>query len=192
MKTLVILACMAGVPVPAFSQAAIAGSVRDSSAASIPGVIVEASSPALIEKSRTTTTDSSGQYRLEDLRPGTYKVRFTLGGWNPYEREGIELTGSFTATVDAQLSVGLVSEVITVTGAIPAIDVHTAKRELTLTGDVVSSIPTARSYNAVLVLVPGVVTNINDTVTATAATSLLQALTILTPRFFRITTEIQF
>ncbi len=108
-KSLLILAWMAAPPTAAFAQAAIAGSVRDASGASLPGVSVEASSPALIEKTRTAVTDGTGRYRIEDLRPGIYAVTFTLQGWSPYRREGVELTGSFTATVNAALAVGPLS-----------------------------------------------------------------------------------
>jgi hypothetical protein len=137
----------------------------------VPGVIVQATSPALIEKARTGATDDSGRYRIENLRPGTYSVSFTLQGWKPYEREGVEVTGSSTTTVNAELAVGPLTETITVAGEVPAVDVHSVKDEVPLTGEVVRSIPTARSYNALLVLVPGVVTNVNDTVTGTATTS---------------------
>ena len=171
MRTLVILAFVASVPVAAFGQAAIGGVVSDPSGAPVAGVVVEASSAALIEKTRITVTDRAGRYRIEDLRPGTYQVRFTLQGWKPYQQEGIELAGSFTAIVNAELAVGSMTETITVTGETPVIDVHNATREVTLSGDVVRSIPTARSYNALLVLIPGVITNVNDTVTGTATTS---------------------
>ncbi len=148
----------------------IAGSVKDSSGAVLPGVSVEAASPALIEKVRTAVTDGTGQYRVEDLRPGTYTVTFTLQGFSTYKREGIELTGSFTATVNADLKVGTLAETITVTGETPVVDVQSAKREMTLNTDIVKAIPTVRSYNAMVVLVPGVVTNLNDVVTGTATT----------------------
>src|SRR5581483_1055731 len=97
----------------AFAQASIAGQVKDSSGAVLPGVTVEASSPALIEKVRSTTTDGNGQYRIEDLRPGTYEVTFSLPGFASVKRQGIELTGTFTATVNAELRVGAVAETIT-------------------------------------------------------------------------------
>jgi hypothetical protein len=171
MNVLVILAWFVGVPTAAFAQAAIAGSVTDSSGAPLPEVLVTATSPGLIEKSRTTITDQAGRYRVEDLRPGTYQVRFTLEGWSPYEQQGVELSGSFTATVDAELAIGSLTESITVMGEVPVIDAHSAKHEVTLTGEVVRSIPTVRSYNALLVVVPGVVTNVNDTVTGTSTTS---------------------
>jgi hypothetical protein len=170
MKTVVFLVSMV-VPATAFAQAAIAGSVRDVSGTPIQGVTVEASSSALIEKARTVATDSGGHYRIEDLRPGTYDVRFTLPGWRPQTQAGVVLTGSSTVSVDAQLTVGSANETITITGEIPVLDVYSSKHEVTLTGRVVSSLPSARSYNALLVLVPGVVTSSNDTVTGTATTS---------------------
>jgi len=171
MKALLMIASLTAIPTSAFAQAAVAGSVRDLTGTPLQGVVVEASSPSLIERARTSVTDRTGRYRIEDLRPGTYTVKFTLAGWSPYQRAGVELAGSFTATVDAQLVTGALAETVTVTREIPVVDIHSAKRELTLSGDVVSSIPTVRSYNALLVLIPGVVTNVNDTVTGTATTS---------------------
>ena len=88
---IVLAACV--FPVIASAQGAITGVVRDTSGAILPGVTVEASSPALIEKARSAVTDSSGQYRIEDLRPGSYVVTFTLAGFSTVRREGIELTG---------------------------------------------------------------------------------------------------
>ena len=171
MRPLFIVALMAIVPAPAFAQAAIVGAVRDGSGTPVAGVMVQAASPALIEKARHDVTDSRGRYRIEDLQPGTYAVRFTLAGWRPYLREGIELSGSSTVVVNAELTIGTFTEAVTVTGQLPVVDAHSLTRELTLGGEVVRSIPTARSYNALLVLVPGVATTSNDIVTGTAATS---------------------
>ena len=171
MKTLYILALTASAPSFAFAQGAIAGSVKDGSGVPLPAVIVQAASPTLIERARLAVTDSRGQYRIENLRPGTYAVSFTLNGWRPYQRDGIELSGSSTAIVDAELTVGTVAEAVTVTGALPVVDAHSLSRELALSGDVIRSLPTARSYNALLVLVPGVATTSNDIVTGTATTS---------------------
>src|SRR5215204_4084969 len=122
-KALAIVALIL-IPTGAHAQAVIAGSVRDTSGAVLPGVTVEASSPALIEKVRTTISDSGGQYRIEDLRPGVYKVTFTLPGFSTFEREGVELTGSFTATINADLRVGNLQETVTVTGESPIVDVQ--------------------------------------------------------------------
>src|SRR5438477_1345869 len=104
-------AVMAG----AQSSAGIVGLVRDTSGAVLPGVTVEAASPALIEKVRTASTDSQGRFNITDLRPGTYSVTFTLSGFATYKREGIELTAGFTAPVNADMKVGAVQETIVVT-----------------------------------------------------------------------------
>ena len=133
------------------------------------GVTVDASSPALIERARTAVTNGAGRYRIEDLRPGVYRIRFTHQGWSPYQLDGVELTGSFTATVDATLAIGPRTETVAV--SLPAVDVHASKHETTLTGELAASLPTVRSYNALLVLIPGIVTNVNDVVTGTASTS---------------------
>src|SRR6516165_10861100 len=100
-KTLGIFACLVLLPTLAFAQASVTGVVKDTSGAVLPGVTVEAASPALIEKSRTAVSDGTGQYRIVDLRPGTYTVTFTLTGFSTVKREGIELTGSFVATINA-------------------------------------------------------------------------------------------
>ena len=132
---------------------------------------MQAASPTLIERARLAVTDSRGQYRIENLRPGTYAVSFTLNGWRPYQRDGIELSGSSIVVVNAELTIGTVAEAITVTAELPVVDAHSLNRELVLSSDVVRSIPTARSYNALLVLVPGITTTSNDIVTGTATTS---------------------
>src|SRR6478609_6919082 len=108
-RTLVLLVGSILMPAALFAQAVIAGSVKDASGGVLPGVNVEVASPALIEKTREAVTDGTGQYRIEDLRPGTYTVTFTLQGFSTFKREGIELTGTFTATVNAELKVGTLS-----------------------------------------------------------------------------------
>jgi hypothetical protein len=169
-KILLLLACVAGVPGTAAAQAAFGGMVTDPSGAAMAGVTVEVSSPVMIERSRTVTTDGAGRYRVEDLRPGTYTVRFSQPGWSSLEREGIVLNAGATTTLDAELSPGGVTESVTVS-------LNTAQRErrisghvLTLDNEELSSIPTVRSYNALLGLVPGVLTSTNDVVNGTAAT----------------------
>jgi carboxypeptidase family protein len=169
-KALATIALIILIPTAARAQAVIAGTVRDTSGAVLPGVTVEASSPALIEKVRTAISDSGGQYRVEDLRPGVYKVTFTLPGFSTFEREGVELTGSFTATINADMRVGALEETVTVTGESPIVDVQSARRQQVLSNEVLKAIPTVRSYNALVVVVPGVVTNTNDVATGTATT----------------------
>src|SRR5712691_2939648 len=119
-------------PAPAFAQASLTGTVRDASGAVLPGVTVEAASPALIEKTRSAVTDGTGQYRIIDLRPGAYVLTFTLPGFNTVKRDGIELTGSQIITIPVEMKVGGIEETITVTGASPVVDVQTARREIVL------------------------------------------------------------
>src|SRR5689334_9516409 len=116
MKTLLAVVWVSLLPTAAFAQAVITGVVRDTSGAVLPGVTVEAASPALIEKVRTAVSDGTGQYRIEDLRPGTYTTTYTLTGFSTFRREGIELTGSFTATINVEMKVGTLAETVTVTG----------------------------------------------------------------------------
>ena len=106
-------------PVIASAQSSLAGAVRDSSGAVLPGVTVEAASPALIEKVRSVVTDATGQYKVVDLRPGTYTITFSLTGFSVVKREGIELAGGGTVTVNAEMKVGTLQETITVTGETP-------------------------------------------------------------------------
>ncbi len=146
------------VPAMAFAQATIAGVVKDASGAVLPGVTVEASSPALIEKTRSAVTDGTGTYRIVDLRPGTYSVTFTLTGFSTVKREGIELTGSFTATINADMKVGALEETITVTGETPIVDTQSVRRQVTVSNDVISSMPAARSYAGVMMLIPATTT----------------------------------
>src|SRR6516165_3438520 len=143
-KTLGILACLVLLPTLAFAQASITGVVKDTSGAVLPGVTVEVASPALIEKTRSAVSDGSGQYRIVDLRPGTYSVNFTLTGFSTVKREGIELQGSLTITVNADLKVGSVSETITVTGASPLVDVQNSNVQKVVTKEIVDIMPTGR------------------------------------------------
>src|SRR5881397_1429146 len=119
---LLALVLLVLIPTAAWSQTGIAGVVKDTSGGILPGVTVEAASPALIEKVRTVVSDSQGQYKIIDLRPGTYTVTFTLPGFSVVKREGIELSAGFTATVNGELRVGALEETITVTGQSPIVD----------------------------------------------------------------------
>ena len=145
-------------PAIASAQATIAGTARDASGAVLPGVTVEAASPALIEKVRTVVTDGSGQYQIVDLRPGSYSVTFTLAGFSTVKREGIELTGSFTATVNADLKLGGVEETITVTGESPIVDVQNASVQRVMQKEVFDAIPVGRSHQSLAILIPGLST----------------------------------
>src|SRR5262245_55224737 len=157
-----VLSCILALPSVVFAQAGLAGNVKDSSGAVLPGVTVEAASPALIEKTRSVITDGNGNYKIENLRPGTYSVTFTLPGFNTVKRDGIELTGSFVATVNGDLKVGAIEETITVTGETPIVDIQSTARQQVLNKDVIEAIPTGRSYSALGVLLPGVNNSARD------------------------------
>ena len=152
----VVLLVGVGIPVGAFAQGSITGTVKDTSGGVLPGVTVEASSQALIEKARSAVTDGSGQYRIVDLRPGTYTLTFTLPGFNTIRREGLELSGSFTATMNAELRVGALEETVTVTGETPIVDVQSASRQRVFGHDVVDTVPTAKNQYNLAVLIPGI------------------------------------
>jgi hypothetical protein len=157
-----VLACLLGVQSTAWAQATIAGAVRDSSGAVLPGVTVEATSPALIEKVRTTVSDGAGRYRIEDLRPGTYVVTFTLPGFVTLRRDGVVVSGTGVTAIDGDLRVGGVQETVTVTGETPVVDIASTKREVTLDNETMRALPSVRSYSYLLTTVPGLQTNVNN------------------------------
>ncbi|MDR1990478.1 MAG: carboxypeptidase-like regulatory domain-containing protein, partial [Acidobacteriaceae bacterium] len=138
-------------------SASITGLATDSSGAVLPGVTVEASSPALIEKTRTVVSDSAGRYAIVDLRPGTYDVTFSLPGFKTFKREGVVLEGAFTAQINGALSVGTLEETVVVTGASPVVDVQNTRTQLVVNQDVLQALPVMRSIQDQANLVPGVV-----------------------------------
>lgn len=158
----IALAAIVLVPHLAFGQASITGVVKDTSGAVMPGVTVEAASPALIEKVRSVVTDGAGQYRIVDLRPGVYTVTFTLPGFSSVRREGVELAGSFTATINADLRVGTIEEAITVTGETPVVDVQNAQQQQIVSRDMIAAIPTDRSYQGIVTLNPAIIVTGTD------------------------------
>jgi len=141
---------------------ALSGTVKDASGAILPGVTVEAASPALIEKTRSAVTDGAGQYRIESLQPGTYTVTFTLSGFSTLKRDDVVLSGTGVVTINADLKVGGVAETITVTGQTPVVDVQSTKSAVTLDNETMRNLPAVRSYSYVLTAVPGIQSNITD------------------------------
>jgi Carboxypeptidase regulatory-like domain len=145
------------------SNATIAGVAKDSSGAVLPGVTVEAASPSLIEKTRTAVTDGAGQYKIVNLVPGVYSVTFALTGFNTVKREGIELTGSFTASVNADMKVGSLEETITVSGQASVVDVQNVTQQAVVTRDILNAIPAGmKSTGQIGVLIPGVTSTSQD------------------------------
>ena len=151
-----ILASLVLLPSLASAQSTIAGAVRDTSGAVMPNVTVEASSPALIERSRTVTTDGSGQYAIFDVRPGTYTVTFTASGFKVFRAEGIEVPSGVTVPVNAELGVGTVGETVAVQAVAPVVDTQNVAHPQVLTREIMDSIPSARNMQSLGSLVPGV------------------------------------
>ena len=158
----VMFACLGIAPAAAYAQASLAGVVKDTSGAVLPGVTVEAQSPALIEKVRSVVTGDRGQYQILDLRPGTYTVTFTLPGFVSFARQGIELTGSFSATVHAELNVGSIEETVIVTGESPIVDVQSAQRQRVLGAGVIDAIPSGRTHFNTVAVLAGITSSNQD------------------------------
>ena len=147
------VACLLLAPSLARAQA-IGGTVSDTTGGVLPGVTVEARSPALIEQVRTAVTDGNGQYLLVALETGTYTVTFTLPGFSTLIREGVELGTGFTANVDAQMAVGALEETVIVTEATPTIDVQSVRQSETIDREIFEVLPTTRGYDSLALLIP--------------------------------------
>ncbi len=136
------------------SAAAIAGVVKDTSGGVLPGVSVEVKSPAMIEGARVTVTDENGRYQVIELRPGAYTVTFTLQGFAPLVKDGLQLSSNFTATVNADLKVGTLEESVTVSGAAPLVDVTRVTQQKVITNEELSIVPTGKSTLSLIALMP--------------------------------------
>src|SRR5207253_840304 len=137
------------------APATIAGVARDSSGGVVPGVTVEASSPALTEKVRTVITDDSGQYRIVTLPPGTYVVKFFLSGFTTVQRDEVIVSGSGVIPINADMRVGTLAETIVVSGSSPLVDTQTTRRETVISSETINALPMTRNYGGVLYATPG-------------------------------------
>jgi hypothetical protein len=157
-------------PSVVFAQATLTGTIRDSSGAVLPGVTVEASSPALTEKIRTVVTDGNGVYRIIQLDPGIYTLTATLPGFNVFRREGMQLAGTQVITIPIDLRVGALQETVTVTGETPVVDVQSVRREVVLDAEVIQTVPGTRTVGNLLNATPGLTVSgggVNPTPTMT-------------------------
>jgi hypothetical protein len=150
-----LVAAILLLPGVAYAQVgSIAGIVRDSSGGVVPGVNVEVTSPALIEKVRATVTDSNGRYQIPALPVGTYTITFTLSGFSVVKRENIQLTSDFTAPVNAEMAVGNLAETVSVVAEAPSVDVQNARVQHVFQGEEVGNLPTERDLAGLMNLVP--------------------------------------
>src|SRR5512132_2093248 len=171
-RVLFVAVALAGallLPKSVHAQATIAGVIRDASAAVLPGVTVEASSPVLIEKTRSVVSDGTGQYRITDLPPGTYALTFSLPGFTSVKRDGLVVSGSGVIPVNTEMRVGAVQETVTVSGQAPLVDTQSVRREVVLNNETLSTLPATRGYGSALAAVPAL--NIGGVAGAGATTA---------------------
>jgi hypothetical protein len=161
LKAGMIAAALVLLPAAAFAQGTLTGTVRDSSGGVLPGVTVEAASPAIQGGIRTVVTNAAGVYRIIELNPGVYSLTFTLQGFNVVKREDIQLGGTQVLTIPIDLRVGNLQETITVTGETPVVDVQTVRRETVLDQEVIQSMPGARTVGSLLNATPGLTVDNN-------------------------------
>jgi carboxypeptidase family protein len=156
LRSLLIAIAFTLVAATAATAQTLAGSVRDTSGAVLPGVTVEAASAALIEKVRSVVTDANGQYQIPNVPPGVYKLTFSLTGFSAYVRDSVNVSGAGVTSINAELRVGALTESVTVTGDTPVVDVQSARQATVMDGDVVRALPASRSYGNYLAAVPAI------------------------------------
>jgi hypothetical protein len=161
-RILLIAALPILLPASAYAQATLAGVVKDASEAVLPGATVEASSSVLIEKTRRTVTDNTGQYRITELPPGVYEITYSLVGFATVRREGVEVTGSGVIAINVEMRVGNVTETLTVTGETPIVDTQTTRHETVLSNATINVLPVSRGYGALLAAIPAMQTSGTD------------------------------
>src|SRR6266850_2111278 len=152
---LVAAALVLLLPAAAKAQSSITGTVRDTSGGVLPGVTVEATSPALIEGAKVAVTDAQGLYQIPELRPGTYTVTFTLPSFKTTKREGFELPAQFTATVNVELAVGTLEETVTVSGEAPLVDTRNTRAQTQFTGQTLQALPGNGRLSTLSTILPG-------------------------------------
>ena len=160
-RALVVLLGIALLPAVAHGQSRIVGQVTDNTGGVLPGVVVEAASPVLIEGSRIAITDSRGRYGIVDLRPGTYEVTFTLPGFSIAVRDELALPANFALTIDVEMVIGALEETVTVSGEAPIVDVQQAQRTQIIPREVIDAVPTGRSWQTRVALMPGLRTSLD-------------------------------
>jgi hypothetical protein len=144
------------VPVPALAQStgAIAGRVLGSAGGPLPGVTVEAAGPVL-PAGRMAVSGANGEYRLEALPPGEYKVTFTLSGMQTVTRTA-QVSLMQDTLINPTLSVQGVTETVNVTATASLIDPGAATIKSGVSAKTIAALPVGSEYRDLLKLIPGV------------------------------------
>jgi hypothetical protein len=137
----------------------IQGTVKDESAAAVPGVTITLTSPALQLPQLTTVSEADGNYRIGELPAGTYKITFELPGFKTVVMNEFRLGIGFVARADATMALGQLEETVTVTGASPVVDLTTTTTSVNLTRETLDSVPIGQGLQQLFAMTPGVTTD---------------------------------
>jgi len=129
----------------AAQEASIFGRVTDESGAVMPGVTVNAKSPALQVPQVSAVTDVAGEYRITPLPVGVYTVDYELSGFQSARREEIRLTVGFSARLDMILKIGALEETVNVSSQSPLVDVKSTTATTQFTQEQLEVLPTSRN-----------------------------------------------
>lgn len=133
----------------------ITGYVTDPSGNGIPGAIVTVTN--VLTGVKTEKRADAGLYLAPNLIPGKYSIAVSASGFQKFVRENVILNVDSIVTVDARMTIGSVSEVITVTGAAPLLNTQKTDVGVTISAESVSGLPTlGRNVTTLEVLAPGV------------------------------------
>ena len=145
---------LAGMLTAQQTTAKIFGIVQLEDGSLVPGVNVEATSPKLVGKA-VTVTDENGAFRLVNLSPGTYKVIFTLQGFQTVIRDNVTLVAEQTVNLKVEIKLGNIEEAITITGQTALIDVKSTSKGMTLTKEMFDVLPKGRNFDGLVAVIPG-------------------------------------
>jgi Carboxypeptidase regulatory-like domain/TonB dependent receptor-like, beta-barrel len=139
----------------------IRGRVLDAQGAILPGVTVTIRNQDT-GMFRETVSNADGTYFVSGIVPGQYEIAAELQGFKKYSRRDVRLEIGKTATLDVELTVGSLEEVITVTAESPIVDVTSKEVGGNITGKELVDLPSInRNFIGFIGLLPGIVPGIS-------------------------------
>ena len=136
-------------------RASIEGTVKDAQGGVLPGVSVEARSPALVGLA-TSVTDARGIFRFPALTPGRYEVTAALQGFQSAKVSDVVLELGQLLKVDLVLQVAGVAETVQVSAEAPLIDVKQNAAGANVSQETIDRIPKGRDFTSVVTSAPGI------------------------------------